>query len=235
MSKWVLVPEGITEAVDAAKDFYELYKRTVVSGCTPMEQLRFVAALKFFESMLNAAPSPDKQPVAWYVFDKRTQKHWYTNKSVNTAGYYAKEYSYREADGSPSMLVVPLYEHPPVAPAPDGAITNEGTKSDVEPVAWRWKTHNGYAYSENHYEGECGEPLYAHPPAADVQPAIYPEEAREMGLEEVPYYTHPPAADVAELVDALRRLEEVASDCDIGYMDNAVRHARVVLDKWERK
>jgi hypothetical protein len=112
MSKWVLVPEGITEAVDAAKDFYELYKRTVVSGCTPMEQLRFVAALKFFESMLNAAPSPDKQPVAWYVFDKRTQKHWYTNKSVNTAGYYAKEYSYREADGSPSMLVVPLYENP---------------------------------------------------------------------------------------------------------------------------
>jgi len=155
MSKWVLVPEGITEAVDAAKDFYELYKRTVVSGCTPMEQLRFVAALKFFESMLNAAPSPDKQPVAWYVFDKRTQKHWYTNKSGNTAGYYAKEYSHREADGSPSMLVVPLYTHP--------------------------------------------------------------------------------AADVQELVEALRRLEEVASDCDIGYMDNAVRHARVVLDKWEGK
>ena len=59
MSKWVLVPEGITEAVDAAKDFYELYKRTVVSGCTPMEQLRFVAALKFFESMLNAAPQTE--------------------------------------------------------------------------------------------------------------------------------------------------------------------------------
>ena len=57
MSKWVLVPDGITEAVDAAKDFYELYKRTVVSGCTPMEQLRFVAALKFFESMLNAEPA----------------------------------------------------------------------------------------------------------------------------------------------------------------------------------
>jgi len=33
-------------------------------------------------------------------------------------------------------------------------------------------------------------------PAPDVQPAIYPEEARQMGLEEVAYYTHPPAADV---------------------------------------
>jgi hypothetical protein len=114
MTQWKLVPDGFDEAVDAAKEFYELYKRTVVSGCTPMEQLRFVAALKLFDSMLSA-PAPDVQPVAWSVFDKRTQKHWYTNESVNTAGYYAKEYSHREPDGSPSMLVVPLYEHPPAA------------------------------------------------------------------------------------------------------------------------
>jgi hypothetical protein len=33
-----------------------------------------------------------------------------------------------------------------------------------EPVAWRWETHNGYAYSEQHYEGENGQPLYTHPP-----------------------------------------------------------------------
>ncbi len=32
-----------------------------------------------------------------------------------------------------------------------------------EPVAWRWETHNGYAYSEQHYEGEDGQPLYTHP------------------------------------------------------------------------
>ena len=32
-----------------------------------------------------------------------------------------------------------------------------------EPVAWRWETHNGYAYSEEHYEGENGQPLYTHP------------------------------------------------------------------------
>ena len=33
-----------------------------------------------------------------------------------------------------------------------------------EPVAWRWETHNGYAYSEQHYEGEDGQPLFTHPP-----------------------------------------------------------------------
>jgi len=49
----------------------------------------------------------------------------------------------------------------------------------------------------------------------------------------VPLYEHPSAADVQELVEALRGLEEVASDCDIGYMDNAVRHARRVIEKWE--
>ena len=38
--------------------------------------------------------------------------------------------------------------------------------------------------------------MLAAAPAPDVQPAIYPEEAREMGLEEVPYYTHPPVEDV---------------------------------------
>jgi hypothetical protein len=72
-----------------------------------------------YKAMLNAAPAHDVQPVAWSVFDKRTQKHWYTNESVNTAGYYAKEYSHREPDGSPSMLVVPLYEHPPAAAVRD--------------------------------------------------------------------------------------------------------------------
>jgi hypothetical protein len=134
----------------------------------------------------------DVQPVAWSVFDKRTQKHWYTNESVNTAGYYAKEYSHREADGSHSMLVVPLYTHPPVA-------------QDVQPVGkFAQFTDGGW---------------------------------REVtkGSPGVPLYEHPPAADVAELVEALRGLEEVASDCDIGYMDNAVRHARRVIEKWERK
>jgi hypothetical protein len=70
-------------------------------------------------AITNEGTKVDVQPVAWSVFDKRTQKHWYTNESVNTAGYYAKEYSHREPDGSPSMLVVPLYEHPPAAAVQD--------------------------------------------------------------------------------------------------------------------
>ena len=32
-----------------------------------------------------------------------------------------------------------------------------------EPVAWRWPTHNGYAYAETHFDDEGGEPLYAAP------------------------------------------------------------------------
>jgi hypothetical protein len=50
---------------------------------------------------------------------------------------------------------------------------------------------------------DCARTDYAHmlaaAPQPDVQPAIYPEEARQMGLEEVAYYTHPPVADVQEL------------------------------------
>ena len=72
------------------------------------EQQRMAARIQELEAALRG----DVEPVAWSVFDKRTQKHWYTNESVNTAGYYAKEYSHREADGSPSMSVVPLYENP---------------------------------------------------------------------------------------------------------------------------
>ena len=38
-------------------------------------------------------------------------------------------------------------------------------------------------------------------PEPDVQPAIYPEEARQMGLEEVAYYTHPPAPQLRPLTE----------------------------------
>jgi hypothetical protein len=131
------------------------------------------------------------------------------------------------------------------------------SKKDVQPVA---KVHvhktggnagvQWSAVAVNGYDSlpllEDGTLLYLAPPAADVQPVAYETEnelwwhdapdindhIRKTGI---PLYRHPPAADVQELVEALRRLEEVASDCDIGYMDNAVRHARVVLDKWEGK
>ncbi len=70
-------------------------------------------------------------------------------------------------------------------------------------------------------------------PAPDVQPAIYPEEAREMGLEEVAYYTHPPAADVQELVAALMIIagKQRCVDSLMSNVDIAVE----ALKKWEGK
>jgi hypothetical protein len=79
-------------------------------------------------------------------------------------------------------------------------------------------------------------------PAASVQPAIYPEEAREMGLEEVPYYTHPPSADVQELVKALKLaldshgvylMSDPPQDAWKAY--GVERIAREALAKWEGK
>lgn len=55
-----------------------------------------------------------QEPVAWSVLDKRTGKHWYTHESKYTAQHYANEYSHREGDGSPSMVVKPLYTRPQV-------------------------------------------------------------------------------------------------------------------------
>ena len=83
-------------------------------------------------------------------------------------------------------------------------------------------------------------------PAPDVQPAIYPEEARQMGLEEVPYYTHPPVADVQELVEALKDLSGYADTCELFLKEanyvgkaqalrNRVSKAIEVLEKWEGK
>jgi hypothetical protein len=93
--------------------------------------------------------------------------------------------------------------------------------------------------------GDIWQAMLAAAPAPDVQPVAWMSPNRERlefsrndtvyGSHTIPLYANPPANDVAELVEALRRLEEVASDCDIGYMDNALRHARVVLDKWEGK
>jgi len=35
----------------------------------------------------------------------------------------------------------------------------------------------------------------------EQRPAIYPEEARELGLEEIPYYTHPPRREWVGLTE----------------------------------
>ena len=63
------------------------------------------------------AEPAEQEPVAWSVLDKRTGKHWYTHESKYTAQHYANEYSHREPDGSPSMVVTPLYTAP--QPQPD--------------------------------------------------------------------------------------------------------------------
>ena len=41
--------------------------------------------------------------------------------------------------------------------------TLNAEQAEQEPVAWRWPTHNGYAYAETHFDDEGGEPLYTAP------------------------------------------------------------------------
>jgi hypothetical protein len=206
----------------------------------------------------------DVQPVAWSVFDKRTQKHWYTNESVNTAGYYAKEYSHREPDGSPSMLVVPLYEHPPAA--------------DVQPVAY--ETENELWWHDapdiNDHIRKTGIPLYRHPPAADVQELERNEQYQiqmaaistaslgywQEGDEISPDYDtvalrdtanlydryKAERADALELVEALKKAEAALSDIgdadrepedDIAWCERRatqdLQMIRAALAKWEGK
>ena len=81
------------------------------------------AALRQLSDALRAALAEpaEQEPVAWSVLDKRTGKHWYTHESKYTAQHYANEYSHREPDGSPSMVVTPLY----TAPQPRRRLTDE--------------------------------------------------------------------------------------------------------------
>ena len=63
----------------------------------------------------------------------------------------------------------------------------------AKPDVW----NSAYAAGWN----DCRKRMLAAAPAPDVQPAIYPEEARQMGLEEVAYYTHPPAPQLRPLTE----------------------------------
>jgi len=65
----------------------------------------------------------EQEPVAWSVLDKRTGRHWYTHESKYTAQYYSNLYSHRESDGSPSMVIIPLYAAPQ---KPDVTLISEG-------------------------------------------------------------------------------------------------------------
>ena len=46
------------------------------------------------------------------------------------------------------------------------ALEMRALPAGMDPVVWRWETHNGHAYSNSHADGEGGEPLYA---ASQVQ------------------------------------------------------------------
>jgi hypothetical protein len=52
----------------------------------------------------------------------------------------------------------------------------------------------------------------------EQKPAIYPEEARELGLEEIPYYTHPPRREWAGLTDGEK--ENLYKQADAGNWDD---------------
>ena len=76
-----------------------------------------ISALERFAALVaERQQHPEQKPMAWSVLNKRTGRCWFTHESVYTAQHQANHYSHRESDGSPSMVVIPLYAHPPVEP-----------------------------------------------------------------------------------------------------------------------
>ena len=95
------------EAMKLALNFLEDGMPADMWGMDENGYQNAIAALR------QALEQQEQKPVAWSVLDKRTGKHWYTHESKSTAQYYANLYSHRETDGSPSMVVTPLYTAPP--------------------------------------------------------------------------------------------------------------------------
>lgn len=105
---------------------------------------------------------PEQEPVAWSVLDKRTGKHWYTHESKSTAQYYANLYSHRETDGSPSMVVTPLYTASPSKPE---------QVEKQEPYAYIYETNGPFGVHQSlrheQYNGRYPDktiPVYTAPP-----------------------------------------------------------------------
>ena len=93
--------------------------------------------------------------------------------------------------------------------ASDGAITNEGTKVDVHPVAWIKKDRSSVEVSimSSEYMVNLGfEPLYTHPPAADVAELLnFVEEyiyAYESGMADDSYLLRIAKAAIAKATGA---------------------------------
>jgi hypothetical protein len=86
---------------------------SLTTTVAPIEELERFAALV---ASAERQQHPEQKPMAWSVLNKRTGRCWFTHESVYTAQHQANHYSHRESDGSPSMVVIPLYAHPPVEP-----------------------------------------------------------------------------------------------------------------------
>lgn len=80
------------------------------------DKLAMTAALEAALRVLSA------EAIAWSVLDVRTGRHWYTSESKFASQYHANLYSHREADGDPSMKVVPLF----LAPQPASGGEKDG-------------------------------------------------------------------------------------------------------------
>ena len=106
------------EAMKQALEAFELVMETdgkviefwTVNGGS-FEALECSNAMRRLRQAIEQAEK--QKPVAWSVLDKRTGKHWYTHESRYTSQYYANQYSHRESDNTPSMIVTPLYTAPP--------------------------------------------------------------------------------------------------------------------------
>jgi hypothetical protein len=109
------------EAMKMALEALELPLEALVNLCnnsadysTRDEVIAAEAALeRLYKARKSVSEAEKQEPVAWSVLDRRTGKHWYTHESKYTAQYYANEYSHREPDNTPSMVVTPLYTAPP--------------------------------------------------------------------------------------------------------------------------
>jgi len=220
MTQWKLVPVEPTE---------EMLARTSWPNCAKTD----------YAHMLAAAPAPDVQPVG--KFAKFTDGIWreVTDGSVGVPLYthppaadvQPVAWTERELELIDEMIEVQLNNSERLERIPNRAMADKQKGWNMERVALLQKIKSAPPTSPD--VQELVEPV-AWLTVDKIDGCRYPTAFKKSKYD-TPLYPHPPTADVSELVEALRRLEEVASDCDIGYMDNAVRHARVVLDKWEGK
>lgn len=65
------------------------------------------------------------EPAGFSVYDKRRKAHWYAHNSRTTAQHQANFYSHQEPDGTPSMVVVPIFSETQMRQAIAAAVAKE--------------------------------------------------------------------------------------------------------------